>query len=207
MFLSINPAVLDRIIGLLTPLFLCSSENDVLTARHAADRLLGTYNVQTEEELRLAAEIIAFGFGALDALSQSMAPGLTVSAILRLRGSATAQHRSANQCQRTLEKLRKERRIVAAELASKRLTPEIQREEDPVTAEPVRSTDDTQTPKQVTRNVGLSRQQQRAAERKSAKIQRKHDERARRQAKCPTRTPPLRSAITQPQSIEQSLAA
>ena len=122
MFLSINPAVLDRIIGLLTPLFLCSSENDVLTARHAADRLLGTYNVQTEEELRLAAEIIAFGFGALDALSQSMAPGLTVSGDT---APARKRHRPASLRQPVPANTRapQERRIVAAELASKRLTP------------------------------------------------------------------------------------
>lgn len=110
----ITPAILDKVIGLLVPLLIDSAGGDLPTARHAATSLLADYEPQTEEELRLAAEIIGFGFGALDALSQSMAPDLTLNAILRLRGSANAQHRCANQCQRTLDKLRKERRLAEA---------------------------------------------------------------------------------------------
>jgi hypothetical protein len=194
MFLStnINPAVAYKIIGLLTPLFLCSAGTDVLTARHAASQMLAAYNVQTEEELRLAAEIIGFGFGALDALSRSTAHGLSISAILRLRGSANAQHRSANQCQRTLEKLRKERRIAPSGRQNERPTSDVPRE-NPVAAETVPLSNDTQAPKQLTQRVVLSRQQRRAAERKAGKIQRKHSDMTRHQAKRATPTiPPQR---------------
>ncbi len=177
----ITPAILDKIIGLLVPLFLTGAAGDLLTARHAASRLLADYQPETEEELRLAAEIICFGFGALDALSQSMAPNLTLNAILRLRGSANTQQRSANQCQRTLDKLRTQRRRVQADQITERPAPRIA-EAEPVTLETVTLSDCEQIAQHTGPAVILSRQQRRAAERKAGKAQRKQAEADRREA-------------------------
>ena len=77
---------------------------------HAVLSTLAAYDAEDEQELRLAAEIISFGFAALEALAKAMNPDLPLNAVLRLRGNANAAHRSGHQCQRTLDKLRKERR-------------------------------------------------------------------------------------------------
>jgi hypothetical protein len=95
LFPAVTPVFLERIIALLVPLFLTSAGGDAEAAGHAARCMIASYDVETEEEIRLAAEIASFGFGALDALSSSMDPDLSPRAVLRLRGSANAQHRSA----------------------------------------------------------------------------------------------------------------
>jgi hypothetical protein len=181
---AITAAVLDKVIGLLVPLFMITAEDDVFAARHAASRLLAAYNAETEEELRLAAEIIGFGFGALDALSRSMADGLSANAVLRLRGSANSQHRSANQCQRTLDKLRKERRIPTTRSKD---APELELAE-PATAETLKLSD-------LATAVTPSRQQRRAAERKTEKTLRKQAELDRREAMRKTRNAAYNPAV------------
>jgi hypothetical protein len=202
----ITPAILDKVLSLLVPLFLTDTDPDLLAARHAASRLLAAYNAETEEELRLAAEIISFGFGALDALAKSMAPGLTMSTVLRLRGSANAQHRSANQCQRTFDKVRKERRIGAA--GASRQAREVAPEQ-PVSADPLMSGDDAQPTRQPIPVVSQSRQQRRAAERKAEKTHRKQLGLARREAMRTLRSAPGATAgmCRCAQSPGQTLAA
>ena len=196
----IAQAVLDRIIAVLMPLFLTDGQGDQVTARQAAISLLDDYNTETEEELRLAAEIISFGFGALDFLGQSMAPELTMNAVLRLRGSANTQHRSANQCQRTLDKLRKERRTMAADPKVKPLAP------TPIPTESLALSNYVQAPLQSAPDISMSRQQRRAAERRSEKTQRQQTELARREVMRAMRTSAVDSTILpQQQSPPQHL--
>ena len=178
----ITPAILDKFIGLLVPLFLAGVDGDMATARHAAARMLAAYDTKTEAELSLAAEIVCFSFGALEALSNAMNPDLTPNAVLRLRGSANALHHSAHQCQRTLDRLRKERSHQAAPETTTSPLPE------PLpTAETLKLSEYTQTPAQPV--LGLSRQQRRAAQRKAEKMQRQQAEQARLEARRAARNP------------------
>jgi hypothetical protein len=106
---TITPAVLDKILGSLALLFLASAGGDLAAARHAAACLLADYQVETEEELRLAADIVSFGFHALDALGQAMTPDLPLKEILALRSSAVSLNRQSHRSQRKLDQLRRER--------------------------------------------------------------------------------------------------
>jgi hypothetical protein len=114
---SIASAILDTILGRLAPLLLSGAARDLSAARHAASRMLAAYDVQTEEELRVAAEIIGFGLHALEALSQSANPDLTLNQILRLRTSAVSLSRESHKWQRLLDKLQRTRRAGAPQPA------------------------------------------------------------------------------------------
>jgi hypothetical protein len=154
-FPNVTSVFLDTILMRLVPWFLTAAEGCIETARHAALSTLASYNVETDEEIRLAAEIASFGLSALTALSSSFDPDLSLNAILRLRGSANSLHRSAHQCQRTLDKLRKER---------------LARADAP-------QPDQTATPDEAPRpqsrpTIPLSRQQRRAMERAVEKAKR-----------------------------------
>jgi hypothetical protein len=107
---TLPQAILDTILGRLALLFLPGACGDHAAARHAAKQMLAAYNPQTEAEFSLAADIISFGFHALEALSQSAEPGLKLAAILRLRGSAISLSREAHKSQRKLDQLQRERR-------------------------------------------------------------------------------------------------
>lgn len=100
-------AILDTVLSHLAPLFLTSTGGDLTVARNTASHMLATYNVETEEELRLAAEVISFGFHALEALGQAMAPDLPLNRILRLRGGAVSLNRAAHRSQRKLDQLQR----------------------------------------------------------------------------------------------------
>jgi hypothetical protein len=102
-FSHVTSVCLDKITDLLVPLFLPGTVGHLAAARHTARTMLASYDVESEDEIRLAAEIASFGFGALEALSKSMAPELSQNAVLRLRGCAL--HRSGHQCQRALDRL------------------------------------------------------------------------------------------------------
>jgi hypothetical protein len=110
MFPHIDPAFLEEILYILLPTFLGGAAGNLDAARQAARAALTAYDPQTEQELRLAAQITQYSFASLDAVSRSIDPDLPLTTVLRLRGNANAMQRSANQCQRTLERLRKERR-------------------------------------------------------------------------------------------------
>ena len=109
-FPAVAPAFLEEMVAYLLHLFIRGAGGDEAAARYAVLSTLAAYDPKDEQELRLAAEIISFGFAALEALAKAMNPDLPLNAVLRLRGNANAAHRSGHQCQRTLDKLRKERR-------------------------------------------------------------------------------------------------
>lgn len=113
LFAHIPALFLDKVVGLLLPLFLNAAEGDTQAARHTVLCMLASYDVETEQEIRLAAEIASFSFGALEALGRAMDPDLPLNASLRLRGSANSMHRSAHQCERTLDRVRKQRQKMA----------------------------------------------------------------------------------------------
>jgi hypothetical protein len=107
---NIVPAiVLETILSRLAVLFLTGAAGDTAAARHAAVQMLETYHPHTEEELFLAANIIAFSFQALEALSQAASPDLSLTRILRLRSGAVSLNREADKARRALTQLQKTR--------------------------------------------------------------------------------------------------
>jgi hypothetical protein len=107
---SIAPAILDTVGAHLALLFLTGATGDETAARDAARATLAAYGAETEEELRLTAGIISFGFHALEALSQAAAPDLSLNRVLRLRGSAVSLSRESHKAQRKLDQLQRARR-------------------------------------------------------------------------------------------------
>lgn len=105
---TIAPAALDTVLENLALLFLTAG--DPAAARHAASRMIAAYDVETEQELRLAAAIIRFGFEAMQALSQAAAPDLSLNQILRLRGGAVSLSRESHKFQRKFDQLQRARR-------------------------------------------------------------------------------------------------
>src|SRR5689334_14101731 len=114
----ITPAILDQHLGELAVLFLPSAGGDLPTARHAVSQLLAAHEAETEEELRFAADIVRFGFHALEALDRSTAPGLPVDQVLGLRADAAASNRRAEAAQHRLDQRKRNRQVPAPEAGS-----------------------------------------------------------------------------------------
>jgi hypothetical protein len=132
------PAILETILTRLAAFFLTGAGGDLTAARHAAAQLLGAYRPETEDEYRIAANIIGFSFQSLEALSQSAAPDLPITRILRLRGSAVSLSRESREAERRLDQLQKARRQgVPAQPA------EIRAEPEPKAEKPLEVTRDT----------------------------------------------------------------
>lgn len=83
-------------------LLLASASGNPAMARDAATQMLAAYNVGSEEELRLASEVISFGFHALQALGQAVDPTLSLNKITGLRGSAVSLRRKSRPSFRSL---------------------------------------------------------------------------------------------------------
>jgi hypothetical protein len=96
--------LLNLIVTLLAPMFLCASDGDIRFARMAAIETINGYRAQNHAGLIAVAQIVAFGLAALGSLSLSMADDISVSMTLRLRGNANALNRSAEQNRRALTK-------------------------------------------------------------------------------------------------------
>jgi hypothetical protein len=107
---TLSAAILDTILGRLALLFLSGAAGDLTAARNAAAQMLAAYHPQTEDELRLAAEIVGFSFHALEALGQAAGPDMPLTRVLRLRGSAVSLSRESHKAQRRLDHLQKARR-------------------------------------------------------------------------------------------------
>jgi hypothetical protein len=87
---ALPAAILDTILGRLSLLFLSGAGGDTAAARLAARQMLAIYQPETEDEFRLAAQIVSFSFHALEALSQAASPDMPLTRILRLRSSAVS---------------------------------------------------------------------------------------------------------------------
>jgi hypothetical protein len=106
---TLPAAILETILIRLSPLFLTGALGDLAAARQAVVRMLSGYHPETGDELCLAANIISFGFQALEALAQAAEPGLPMTRVLRLRGSAVSLNREAEKARRSLARCQKSR--------------------------------------------------------------------------------------------------
>lgn len=134
-----TPAMLDTVLGHITPHFLAATNVDLPAARHAAHRLLAAYDTRTDAELELAADIVSFGFHALEALSDSVAPDLTLNQKLRLRASAVSLSREAHKARSKLDQLIRTR-------ATASVTPEADAASDAALGQPAASPQTAETP-------------------------------------------------------------
>jgi hypothetical protein len=107
---TLPSAVVETVLTHLAKLFLIGAAGDITAARQAAAQMLAAYDPQTEDELRLAANIVGFSFHALEALGQAATPDMPLTKILRLRGSAVSLSRESHKAQRRLDQLQKVRR-------------------------------------------------------------------------------------------------
>ncbi len=107
---TLPDAILETVVTRLSALFLTGAAGDMTAARQAAAQMLSAYHSETDDELRLAANIISFSFQALEALGQAATPDMPLAKILRLRGSAVSLSRESHKAQRRLDKLQAARR-------------------------------------------------------------------------------------------------
>jgi hypothetical protein len=107
---SIPLVILDTVLDRLALLFLAGACGDMAAARAAARALLAAYDVQSETELTLAADVISFSFHSLEALSQALTADMPLNKVIRLRGSAVSLNREAHRSRQKLEQLQHDRR-------------------------------------------------------------------------------------------------
>jgi len=103
-------AILHTLLAHLAGLFLAGAGGNREAAEQAAASLLAAYHPETQDELRLAAQVVGFSFHALEALTQTATPDMPLNRILRLRGSAVSLSRESHKAQRRLDKLQTARR-------------------------------------------------------------------------------------------------
>ena len=92
--------LLTLIVTLIAPIFLGVTGGDVHLARLAALETVNDYRARNNADLIAVAHIVSFGLTALGSLSLSMAEDISLSMILRLRGSAISCNRAAEQNRR-----------------------------------------------------------------------------------------------------------
>jgi hypothetical protein len=106
---TLPAAILETILARLAALFLIGANGDSIAAHQAASHMLNAYHPETEDELRLAANIICFSFQALEALAQAATPDISLTRILRLRGGAVSLSRESAKAERRLGQLQQAR--------------------------------------------------------------------------------------------------
>jgi hypothetical protein len=197
---TITPAILDPVLGQIAPHFLVGANNDLPTARQAASHILDAYNVATEEELQLAADIVSLGCHMLEALSEA-ALDPSSNKKIRLRGSAVSLSREAHKARRKLDQLQRARRMPAPQVEAQAPAPD--------TAKTDQAADLVEFARQAltasTRQGGLpafnlNRQQRRAAERITENLKRNKAEQARREAKLAAANAMIPAEIKTPQA-------
>jgi hypothetical protein len=95
-------ALMSLIVTLLLPTFLGVTAGDIALAQMAAIETINDYRARNNADLIAIAQIIACGLAALGSLSLSMDDDISLSMTLRLRGSAVALNRCAEQNRRVL---------------------------------------------------------------------------------------------------------
>jgi hypothetical protein len=175
-------AALDKTLAFLAPLFLDKPTGDIGIARQAAKATLAGYAARTDRELRLAALIIAFSFGALDALSRAVDPTLSLNQMLRLRGNANALSRAAHQNETRLLALQRRSGAEPPDEADRQadvLPASIATQDLVAFTRPAPKAVIAATPA-APAAAPLSRQQRRDGERQAEKLRRREEEDARR---------------------------
>jgi hypothetical protein len=216
---TITAAIFDKILAFLAPLFLVAATGDIGAAQEAASAMLGSYNPRTNRELRFAALSIAFAFGALETLSKAADPELALNQVLRLRGNANALNRSAQQNEVRLEKLQKQPPVVIETIATEATSDETA-DALPASAaalpassaaadlltfarSKLKSMMSIATPAASAPSIVLppatpvSRQQRRAAERKTEKVRQRQIQEARLAQRTAARTAAARERMPQ----------
>jgi hypothetical protein len=94
--------LLALIVSLLAPMFAGVTAGDIDRASMAALETINACRARGHTDLIAVGHVIGFGLAALSSLSLSMAGDIPVSTVLRLRGSAIACNRSAEQHRRGL---------------------------------------------------------------------------------------------------------
>jgi hypothetical protein len=118
--LSNFPAeILDTILTHLAPLFLSAAAGDEAAAQKAALRMLAAHNPENERELCLAAQFVSFSLHTLAALGQAADPDLSLSRVLRLRGSAVSLSRASEKAQLRLDQCQQARQQEPARAATR----------------------------------------------------------------------------------------
>jgi hypothetical protein len=105
---TIRPSdvLINLVLLLLTPMFLCATDGDLSLARKAAYHTLVSYGVRKQLDLIAVAQIIACGLAALGSLSMSLNDGMPLPMLLRLQSSANALNRSAELNRRAIRESR-----------------------------------------------------------------------------------------------------
>jgi hypothetical protein len=103
-------AILQTLLAHFAGLFLAGAGGNREAAEQAAAGLLAAYQPESQDELRLAAQVVGFSFHALEALTQTATPDMPLNRILRLRGSAVSLSRESHKAQRRLDERQKSRR-------------------------------------------------------------------------------------------------
>jgi len=102
-------ALIQTILHQIACLLLQGAGGNMEAARQAAATMLRVHAPLTEQELRLAARIVAFSLQAGEALAQAADPEMPINRVLRLRNGAVSLTREADKAERRLEKLREAR--------------------------------------------------------------------------------------------------
>jgi hypothetical protein len=105
---------MERIVRFLMPFFV-SITNDPDAVRVAIAEALASYNITNPADLLNAAQVIAFGFAALDTLGEAHASDLQDGMRLRYLGCANSLGRSVRLCEKALPKQRDPAATPAAE--------------------------------------------------------------------------------------------
>ena len=88
----------------LTPFFMDGAAGDPVNARAAAEALLGSYPVETPQDLQLATECIVCAYAAMDNLRQAKTdPEMPESRRLRLRSAAASLNRASHRARLSLD--------------------------------------------------------------------------------------------------------
>jgi methionine salvage enolase-phosphatase E1 len=111
---TLPAAILETILSRLALLFLSGAAGDMTAARQAAIHMLAEHHPETEDELRLAANIVSFSYHALEALGQATDPDMPLTRVLRLRSGAVALSRESDKARNRLDQLRQARREAAS---------------------------------------------------------------------------------------------
>jgi hypothetical protein len=108
--LPLRPAdiLINLIVAFLAPMFLSASGGNIAYARMAAFETVSAYRIRNQADLLGIAQIVGFGLAAMGSLSLSMADGIPLAMVLRLRGNATSLNRAAEQNRRALNAARAE---------------------------------------------------------------------------------------------------
>jgi hypothetical protein len=186
---------LDHVLAFLIPFFLKGTGGDHAAARQGAVQLLQSYAAATDQQLLLAAEIIAFSFATLDNLGQSVAdPDMAISTRLRLRSNANALSRAACRNRQALERAQASGPDSAREPATKPVMPVApapRRSPEPSAMQKVRDAIVEAAPllAETLANAGhtLSRQQRRLLARKAEQVRVAREREARKTARLASR--------------------